>query len=285
MTGPTKFDYYEASVQEPSAETDFFDFVYKEKFGRLPSVMREDFCGTAAICRDWVGRRTTNVSIGLDLDKSTIREAKRRNTLLPAAAQGRVHMHEANVLTPPAHPKADIICALNFSYWIFKQREMLRTYFERARANLKPDGLFILDFFGGSDCHKEIVERHAKRVPAVKATATTPSRPSQRFTYIWKQATFNPITHDMRCTISFEVPQIGPGGKLGKPKLLADAFTYVWRLYSMPEIIDLLRESGFSDVAPYLEREDEKGVGTGKYRRCSKQDADRCFLAYLVAKP
>ena len=42
-----KHELYELSVQNPEAEIDFIDQVWKDRRKRLAGEIREDFCGTA----------------------------------------------------------------------------------------------------------------------------------------------------------------------------------------------------------------------------------------------
>ena len=44
-----RYALYQASVQDPPADVDLVDRVFKGHFGRLPDTLREDFCGTAAM--------------------------------------------------------------------------------------------------------------------------------------------------------------------------------------------------------------------------------------------
>lgn len=284
---PTRHELYEASVQEPEAEGDFFDQVYGEyNSGRLPLRLREDFCGTAAICRHWVQRRPPNVAVGLDLDPDPLGFARKRLGQMSEDEAGRVKLVQSDVLAPPAGlGKFDVICAFNFSYWIFQQRETLVKYFATARKSLAPGGVFVADFFGGSDCLKELREQRSKRLPRIVGEDGAVENPGGRFTYIWEQAKFNPATGNIVCKISFSVPGPAAGkAKAAKPTLVKHAFTYDWRLYTMPELVDILRDAGFKTVRTYLEKETRSGEGTGKYFASDKASADLCFLAYLVAK-
>ena len=52
--GADRYALYLDSVQEPSHEVSFFKRAFKKEFGREPVVLREDFCGTAAVCYEWV---------------------------------------------------------------------------------------------------------------------------------------------------------------------------------------------------------------------------------------
>ena len=95
------------------------------------------------------------------------------------------------------------------------------------------------------------------------------------FTYIWEQAEFHPVTNHMRCHIHFKFPD---GSKIKK------AFTYEWRLYTAPEIRDLLLEAGFSKVTVYWEGEDEDGEGNGEFTPDAEGTPDLAWIAYIVAE-
>jgi len=62
-----KYTLYQQAVQEPDHEVEFFDRVYRARHKRLPKVLREDFCGTFAVCCEWV-KKPGRVAIGVDLD-------------------------------------------------------------------------------------------------------------------------------------------------------------------------------------------------------------------------
>jgi hypothetical protein len=63
------------------------------------------------------------------------------------------------------------------------------------------------------------------------------------------------------------------------------AFTYEWRLWTLPEIRELLEEAGFSKVTVYWEGTDEEtGEGDGKYYPSLQGDADPSWVCYLTAE-
>ena len=59
---------YELSVQCSEAEVDFVLDTFKTLRGRPPALVREDFCGTANVCCEWVRRNKKLHAIGIDLD-------------------------------------------------------------------------------------------------------------------------------------------------------------------------------------------------------------------------
>lgn len=253
-------DLYLRAVQCPEAEIDFILRAYRRAFGVRPRTLREDFCGTGANACEWARRGGT--AYGLDLDQPTLDWGLAHNlSKLSPAARDRVRLVRADVRHPPKGlPRPDCILASNFSYWIFKERASLRSYFRRVRDSL-PRGLFILDAYGGHDSMREMKER----------------RPLRGFTYVWEQERYDPVSGDLTCHISFSFPD---GSRLRR------AFTYHWRLWTIPELREILGEAGFDDTTVFLEGEDANGEGDGNFRPVGKEGgaADATFVAYIVAR-
>ncbi len=259
-------ELYQLSVQNVEAEIDFVDETFTQIRGRDAVTLREDFCGTGNTSAEWVRRRDTNTAIGLDLDQPTLDYGHENHVKnLDSSAQSRIQLLNRNVLNPGDADGSDCVLAMNFSYWLFKTRDQLREYFVAVRESLGPDGVFFLDHYGGSEAMSETKE--AKKID---------DGPGRKFTYIWEQKQFNPITGDMECRIHFKFPD--------KTKI-KDAFSYSWRLWSMPEIRELLTEAGFANVVVYWEGEDEddEGEGNGEYEPTLEGTADPAFISYIVA--
>lgn len=251
-------ELYELSVQNVAHEIEFLQKTFKDIRGRTAYSLREDFCGTASAACEWVKQGEGFQSIGVDIDADVLEWGrKNRVTRLPAADQARVKLIESDVMTAET-PLVDLAVAFNFSYFVFDTRDKIRAYFERAYAALKDDGLFFVDMFGGSEAHEETKEKTKQ----------------DGFTYIWHQATFHPVTHFMRCHIHFKFPD---GSKIKK------AFTYEWRLWTAPEIRELLLEAGFKTATVYWEGEDEDGEGNGEFTAEENGEADLAWIAYVVA--
>lgn len=251
---------YEMSVQEPSAECDLVEQVWKELRGRKCRHIREDFCGTAAVCVEWVKRSRANAAIGVDLDPEVLERAiEKMGRKLKPAQRERMTLIKDDVLTVKTK-KVDSVLAMNFSYFIFKSRDMMKRYFRAAHRSMVRDGMLLMDAYGGSDSFLEIEE----------------DRNFDGFTYIWDQAHYNPITHDVVNHIHFEFPD---GTRMKK------AFTYEWRLWSLPELRDILLEAGFRDVSVYWEGTDKKtGEGDGVWTRSERGEACQGWVAYIVAR-
>lgn len=254
-------ELYEQSVQNVEHEVEFLQTTFRELRGRTAHRLREDFCGTAAASCEWVRQGEAFQAIGVDIDPSVL-DWGRKNRIgrLPAEDRARVSLIESDVMTVET-PPVDLLAAFNFSYFIFDTRDKLRTYFQRAREALADDGLFFIDLFGGGEAHEETREKTKFK--------------ELGFTYIWDQAEFHPVTHYMRCHIHFKFKD---GSKLKK------AFTYEWRLWSAPELRELLEEAGFRKSTLYWEGEDEDGEGNGEFTPDDKGEADLAWIAYIVAE-
>lgn len=257
-----RHELYQLSVQNVEAEIDFIDETFKELRGRRAARLREDFCGTGNTSCEWVRRRRTNVAVGLDIDQPTLDWGVEHNvSVLAPAARERVRLLNRNVLSPGREgSKMDVVLAMNFSYWIFQERELMRRYFKSVRRSLVDGGIFFLDFYGGSDAMSE--ERDERDIDG-------------KFSYVWDQNRYNPITGEMTCYIHFH---FNDGSKMRK------AFSYTWRLWTLPEVREMLSEAGFRAVTVYWEQEDEEGEGNGEYEPTEVGTADPAFVCYIVAE-
>ena len=259
---------YSASVQSVEADLDFFQRVYKRKRGKPFTNLREDFCGTAVLACEFVRRKRKNHAVGIDLDRKTLDWGRKRYVPVLGDAAERLTLIEGDVLDP-AHAKADVVAALNFSYSVFKTRDQLRDYFSSARRGLEPGGIFFLDAFGGSEAMEE--DEEDRKIPASKAFD---GKRVPKFTYVWEQAAFNPVDHDILCHIHF---------KLGDGTRIRRAFTYDWRFWTLPEIQELMLEAGFSDTEVYVEGwDDEEDDTDGIFRRRKRFENQAGWVAYVV---
>lgn len=254
-------ELYELSVQNVEHEVEFLQQTFEEIRGRKAYVLREDFCGTASAACEWAAQGKDYQAIGVDIDASVL-DWGRKNRIgrLPAEDRARVSLIESDVLTVDT-PPADIVIAFNFSYFILQERAQMLEYFRRVYAALKDDGVFFTDMFGGPEAQEETREKTKMK--------------EHGFTYIWDQIEFHPVTNWMRCAIHFKFKD---GSKL------KNAFTYEWRLYSAPEIRDLMLEAGFRKVTVYWEGEDEDGEGNGEFTPDDCGEADLAWIAYIVAE-
>jgi SAM-dependent methyltransferase len=234
--------------------------VYKDLRGHRPRVLREDFCAAFAICCDWVKMHRENRAVGIDLDAEPLRYG-RENYLakLKPDQQKRVRTLQASVLTVDA-PKCDVICAMNFSYFLFKSRLLLRQYFMRARRGLKRGGLLITDCFGGPACMEPNEERTR----------------FGSFDYYWEQMGFNQVTNEAMFYIHFK--------RKGEAKRKR-VFEYDWRMWTIPEIREAMMEAGFRRTHVYWEGSTRSGLGNGIFSPSEKGEEDvDAWVAYIVAE-
>lgn len=254
----TKYDYYELSVQNANVEVEFMRKWYKKWRGHQARVLREDFCGTGLISCEWVKSSKENKAISIDLDAEPIGLGKMRNwSMLSKNEQSRMRYLQDNVLTPKRF-KVDVICAFNFSYFIFKERKQLLDYFRVCRRGLEKDGVLYLDLFGGPDSQ----------------TVVTDKRKVGSITYYWECQEFNPLNHHCRFAIHF---------KERSGIFHRNTFTYDWRMWTLPELKDILFEAGFGQVIPFWEGEDDSGGGDGNF--VPQDVAENCpaWVSYIAA--
>jgi hypothetical protein len=255
-----RYALYQKSVQDVAWEMEFVERVFRERRGRAPLRLREDFCGTAFAACEWVKRNARREAIGVDLDASVLEWGRQHNLakLMPSAVK-RLTLLEADVRTVST-PLVDLLLAFNFSYWTFKQRETLREYFRTVLRSLVTDGIFMLDAYGGYNAFRQMRER----------------QDFGRYTYIWEQAEYEPVSGATVCHIHFAFPD---GSRLRR------AFSYEWRLWTLPELREILLEAGFTAVHVYWEGLNEAtGEGNGIYKPVERGEADAAWIAYLVAE-
>lgn len=254
-----KHELYQGSVQVPEADVEIFDDIFMKVRGRRPMTMREDFCGTAYLSCTWVASHPKRRAVGVDLDRPTLDWGETHNAAkLTPAQRKRLELVEGNVLDGLGS-KCELTCALNFSYSVFKTRDLLRKYFESVRECLTDDGVFITELYGGTEAIVEIEEE----------------RKCKGFVYVWEQAKYNPITHETLCYIHYRFKD---GSKLKR------AFTYDWRLWTIPELRELLEEAGFSKVDVWWENVDDEGEGNGEYTPTESEENQESWLVYVVAQ-
>lgn len=254
-----KYSLYEKSVQNVEADVEFIRKTFKQhRQGRTPFVLREDFCGTGALMCSSAEQGPRFISHGCDLDLEPMSYGKKFHlTQLNSTQQNRVFYHKQNVLNAQ-RIKADVITAFNFSYYFFKDRTILKKYFQSVRQSLRPGGMFFMDLFGGTDCYKELEEKTKH----------------PQHTYFWHCQRFDPVTHECHYAIHFQY----------KGVKYHDVFTYDWRHWSLPELIDLLREVGFKNPTCYWEGEEDDGSGNGIFLPARNEKNCPSWIAYLVSE-
>jgi hypothetical protein len=127
-----------------------------------------------------------------------------------------------------------------------------------------------MDLFGGTESMTEVEERRKIASSRAPDGSKVPA-----FHYYWEQASFNPVDHEIVCHIHFKVP--------GRKKRIKRAFTYHWRLWTIPELRELLDEAGFASSEVYAEGwDDDAQDGDGNFRKKSRFENDAGWIAYVV---
>lgn len=254
-----KYEYYLNAVQSPDEDANFLKSTYLEIKEKTPAVLREDFCAAYALCCEWVKNNEDGTAIGIDLDSEPLDYGKQHYfSKLSPNQKDRLTILKKNVMEKDL-PKADIIAALNFSYFGFKKRNELKDYFKKCLIDLKDDGLLFLDCFGGSAC-MEPNEHETEH---------------DNFSYYWDQDSYNPITNEAKFSIHFK--------RDGEQKR-REVFTYDWRLWSIAELKDLLEEVGFKKSYVYWEGTDEDGDGNGVFSQTQVGEECESWVAYIVGE-
>jgi len=248
---------YQESVQDAETEAAFLSRVFKKLSGRPAESLREDFCGTALLCAEWL-KKKDRTAVGIDLDPDVLAWGTKHN-LSPIGEPGNRLTLRRQDVRDRCPGRFDVTVALNFSYFVFRTRDDLRRYFASVRRSMAKDGLFFVDAYGGYDSFCPMRE----------------PRKLKGFTYVWDQNKIDPISNGVVNYIHFEFPD---GSKLNR------AFTYEWRLWTLPEIRELLAEAGFSRTTVWWEDGDEEGEGTGVFRQRDRVGQEAAWVAYVVAE-
>ena len=251
---------YEQAVQNVELDVALMQRIYRGCYGRPARTLREDFCGTAQLACEWVQKHPENLALGVDLDARVLAwsRAQRVKQLSPEQA-ARLALVRGDVRRVRG-PRVELLAAFNFSYFVFHTRDALRGYFTAARRNLAREGLLMLDAYGGADAVRTLQER--RRVGG--------------FVYVWDQHAVDPISHAVTNFIHFEFRD---GTRMRR------AFRYDWRLWTLPELRELLAEAGFSKSEVYWEGTDRRtGEGNSSFTRRERAPDDPAWVCYLAAQ-
>ncbi|CAM8889263.1 unnamed protein product [Rhodiola kirilowii] len=319
---PSKFSLYQQSVQSPKGDISYLlKFFLMYVGGRVPLHFQEDFCGTALLSTEWIRNDTRRTAIGLDLDLEALEWCLENNvSKIGSDGYSRISLFHGNVLQPGESvllkcrirelmsdiklqslqddakpdsvdssiqmnsnmatdekfqknslllPARDIICAFNYSCCCLHKRGELVTYFRHViEALSKRGGIFVMDLYGGtsSECGLKL------------------QRKFPNFTYIWEQEEFDIVQRKTRISLHFHLKK--------QQKKIRHAFSYSWRLWSLPEIKDCMEEAGFQSVHFWMRQmpdtENSKiteGFGVGrdlKYEEVTKFEQQDAWNAYIV---
>jgi hypothetical protein len=253
-----RWEIYQKAVQNPGSDIGIITERFREMRGREPLSLREDFAGTALLSAEWVRGDANRRAVAVDIDEEALTWGAEHNLApLGEEAAGRVELVAADVREVRGY-RADVVSAMNFSFNALTSRADLLRYLAGVHEAIGPEGILVLEMYGGTE--------------AIVATAE--EREGDGFTYHWEQERYNPLTGETRCHIGFTFPD---GSQLKR------AFSYDWRLWTLPEVRDCLTESGFSHISIFWEQVDDEGAGTGEYVETAEEENQETWLVYIVA--
>ena len=261
-------DLYQKSVQSPENDIEMLSTYFKSYTKKPLRLFREDFCGTAYLSSYFVTQHPKNQAIGVDLDWPTLNWGIKHNvSALTPDEQQRLSLVNANVLDV-RQPLSQLIGAFNFSYMVFRDRPIFLQYLVNAKRSLHPGGLFMLDIWGGSE--SQVLQEEQREID------NSDDENIGDFIFTWDQDVFDPTTYFCTTRIHFSFRDDSE---------LRNAFVYHWRMWTIPEVTELMKDAGFQDVHFLWEGTDpETQEGTGTYHRVEQGDADPAWIAYIVGK-
>jgi SAM-dependent methyltransferase len=152
---------------------------------RCPRLLREDFCGTALLCKHWLDHNIENSAIGIDIDPETIKYALQTRF----EDNKRIRLITGDVRRVTELPLVDLLVALNYSVGYFHSYHDLLGYFCKVKKEIKRGGLFVCDIFGGSDYF-------------LGSSVTVRKYPP--FKYTFEQSQISMLTNRVQCAIHFK---------------------------------------------------------------------------------
>ncbi len=255
-----KHELYQVSVQEPDAQLALLTELFVARVGRPPVTLREDFAGTALLACEFVRGDAARRAWAVDSDPEPLAWGRAHNlAALAPDARDRVTLVEGNVLEvgPPAVPPVDLVVALNYSFFLLRTRDELRTYFRRALDGLLPGGALVLEVAGGPEMQE------------LGPEATQ----HDDFVYVWDRVSFDPIHSTAKCAIHFA---------FADGTDLHDAFVYEWRVWTIAELREVMAEAGFAASVVYWEGPGEDGQGDRIFTPCERAPAEEAWIAYVA---
>lgn len=261
----SRYDLYELTVQNPAALVPFLRAVH----GHQPRVLGEDFCGSGALAQAWVASVASGRAIAVDIDPEPLARLKRSKN------SSKITVLRSDVRRVPSSRKADLIFVGNFSIGEIHDRRELIKYLKvaRARLNRRGGGVFVCDTYGG--------ETAFTRGGVTRMHPGPPGDPTVRIRYTWQQREADPLTGLVENALHYRVERAGT-----VVQELSDAFVYRWRLWSVPELRDAMREAGFKSTEVYAKLADAKDTEGNHYVRPLGPDdeLDDSFIVCVVGR-
>ncbi len=263
-----RLSYYRWAVQHPQAEVAFLARTFEHYFHRPATLLRDDFCGGAGIAMAWAAMSQDHRALAVDKHPPTCRWAMREamRVLAERAEDVVVVCADVGDARPPTVPRVEVTAAMNFGVLVYQTPATLVNYFRAARQSLKKNGLLVMDVYGGPGAMR----------PGVQSRAVTPPPASGvlPFTYHWEQVSVDHLTHRVRNAIHFEQRD---------GTWLRRAFTYDWRLWTLPELVEAMHAAGFDKAEVWCDTLDPAtGQSDGRYRPIRSLPAREDWVAYVV---
>ena len=70
----------------------------------------------------------------------------------------------------------------------------------------------------------------------------------------------------------------------GVKKKYLNVFSYDWRMWSVPELRELMEDVGFTDTHVYWEGTTDDGEGDGEFKSVSQGEDCESWIAYIVGE-
>lgn len=239
-----RWELYEHCVQSPA---DVCDLLARAHGGAARTLL-EDFCGSAAISREWV--RRGGAAVALDADASALARAGE------GIATVLADVRDSDALRGRSF---DVIHAGNFSLGYFFERAPLVEYLRQRAARLAPGGVFACDTYGGRSAFEPGAWQRERFLAG-----------GLRVVSMWEHRSADPVSARVENVLHFRVERDGE-----VVAQLAEAFVYVWRLWSLSELRDALLEAGLRTVDVYRDK-------SGPLRAEEKLDPD--FSVCVIAR-
>lgn len=224
-------------------------------------VLAEDFSGTSILSHQWVEQSDLHRAIATDLDQ----EALNKHGDHPRINK---RLADVNDSTDPA----DIIFVGNFSIGYHHTRAELVVYLKQAHARLKESGgTFLCDTYGGENAYT-----------LGGVHRPTPMGDGRLCRYTWEQRDADPLAGMVTDVIHFRIEHAGT-----ITDEYDDAFTYHWRLWSVPELRDAMVEAGFATADVYAklpDAVDDEGNAYINPIEDPQEELEESFIVLVAAK-
>jgi hypothetical protein len=152
--------------------------------------------------------------------------------------------------------RADVAAALNSAICFMHSRADADAYCRQARAMTAAPGIFVMDLQGGATMEKALTQ--CTRLPGGTVdylwsqvcvmTVVARLRVLTRAVLSALQDGFDPVSRLISCHIGFRLRGRRGAPPPPQPPSLRRAFSYRWRLWTLPEVCDMLRLAGFAST-------------------------------------